>query len=873
MIPIKEILVLHHSHTDIGYTHPQPVVWELHKRFIDQAIDLCEQTADWADPSRLRWTCEVTSTLQYWLRHSPSRQIERFRRLVAAGQMGAGAMFNNLTPLCDAEQLSRMLLPIKEMRDTLGLAMTVAINQDVNGLPWPLTQLLLDAGVEMLLMGINIHSGGFPLTRPLAFRWRGCDGRDLLAFNGEHYDGFEREARLKTPSLQAMADGFKAYFARLDKLNYPHDFVFLTATHPTFTDNAGPNPMLVEMVRKWNAEDRQPLIRFVTPEMLLARLKQLPPAALATHGGDWTDYWNFGSASSAVETRLSREARMRLLSAETLMSRQAGEPPHRVLELMQQAKRHLDIYDEHTWGAWCSICNPDADITLNQWAHKAYNVHQAWSLAEFLEREALQQLSHNPLTGNGVKSVLFYNSAPSPRRACMSVPKSWLDGTWEHCDNSVYRFNQERETWSAEQMAVVGPIELPASGCVALRVSQLPVAVAPEGCVLAPGRLESPYYVMEFDAGSGRITGLLDKQLGRQVIDSTSPWPLFGFVQETVDPSHIGKPYFKGRDAFFPEDWAKLLVNQSCWNPDWQASRKGPVRLIQCQPFSAPQGVGLVLEWEAPGVENLLQTITLCGHRPVIEFQATFHKTDVRTAEGLYFVFPLALSSTWRAHFDTAGLPVEFDSEQLPGVCRDYVTAGQWVAMHDEVMCVTLACPDAPLVQIGDFSFGKEQKQVLRHNRPLLLSWPVNNYWTTNFRASQPGFMKFRYELSTHPSFDAATSTVAGLEAACPVEVHPVLAEQMPPALHLIDVSPAGVIPLHLKRSGDGNDLMVLLANVTEKSLEASVRLPGYVIGSVVLSNALEQAGLPLVVGHDEFKVTIKSRSLVNIRISPLRIK
>jgi alpha-mannosidase len=57
---IKEILFVHHSHTDIGYTHPQPVVLELHRRFIDEALDIAERTADYPDDAKFRWTCEVT---------------------------------------------------------------------------------------------------------------------------------------------------------------------------------------------------------------------------------------------------------------------------------------------------------------------------------------------------------------------------------------------------------------------------------------------------------------------------------------------------------------------------------------------------------------------------------------------------------------------------------------------------------------------------------------------------------------------------------------------------------------------------------------------------------------------------------------------
>ena len=58
---IKEILVLHHSHLDVGYTHSATILWELQREFIDQALRLLDDTADWPTPSQPRWTCEVTA--------------------------------------------------------------------------------------------------------------------------------------------------------------------------------------------------------------------------------------------------------------------------------------------------------------------------------------------------------------------------------------------------------------------------------------------------------------------------------------------------------------------------------------------------------------------------------------------------------------------------------------------------------------------------------------------------------------------------------------------------------------------------------------------------------------------------------------------
>ena len=75
---INEILFVHHSHTDIGYTHPQPVVMELHRRFIDEALDLAEQTTGYPDDARFRWTCEVTGITVDWWTHASNADRDRF---------------------------------------------------------------------------------------------------------------------------------------------------------------------------------------------------------------------------------------------------------------------------------------------------------------------------------------------------------------------------------------------------------------------------------------------------------------------------------------------------------------------------------------------------------------------------------------------------------------------------------------------------------------------------------------------------------------------------------------------------------------------------------------------------------------------------
>lgn len=869
MKPIQEVLVLHHSHTDIGYTHPQPVLWELENRYIDLAIQLCERSESWLEPSRMRWTCEVTAPVMRWLDQAPERQVERFRRLVRAGQIGFGAMYLNVTPLYSAEQLVRSLYPIKLLREEFGAKVSVAINHDVNGLPWPLTQFLLDAGVEAVFMGINIHSGGAPMPRPRGFWWEGSDTRRILAFNAEHYQNFDRRMNTGEGTIEAMAEGMEKYLQQLEEQDYPYDFLYMSATHPRFADNNSPNPRLLELVKQWNDEGREPLIRFATPEMVAERLRAQPSETLARYRGDWTDYWNFGCASSAHETKLYRIASNRLAAADLLQGKLL-DTDSRTADRSRQAYEHLQFYGEHTWGADRSVSHPHFDGVTAQWNHKSEHAYKTWTLSTMLLRDAMDGFNWEAKFGDPVKGILFFNPAPVERKVFAQIPKSWREGTWTHSAMGVHRLDVDREDLHAENSETVGPIELPANGYRIVPIAKLQPAVEVEGLVSGENFIESPFHRLEFDPNTGKVLSLLDKGSHRQLLNPDGPWSFFELVRESVDEEkHTPDPTWRGRESFFDYGWGPLWNDGSGWKPDWPAKRSGPNRLTGHVIIQGPDRLTLVRSWEMEGLREVFQKIDLSAHRNAIGLSTTFYMEVVADPEAYYLVFPTSFDASWRAHFDTAGLPTELDAEQIPGCCRDWVTVDRWAALHDDSHGVHLSCLDAPLVQIGDFNFAKHQAEVPRKENPLLLAWLTNNYWNTNFKASQPGHLEFRYELRTFDRFDPFQAALWGLESTLPVASHPITKGDGETSGSLVHLEGEGVVLLQYRKSQTRDGFILRLLNTRAEKAMSKIVIPTDPLSRAFRTNALEEELAQLTLGNpkNQLEIELEARSIADLKL------
>ena len=103
-----QILVLHHSHTDIGYTDRQEMICRQHADFLRQALDILRRIdAGAAEEQRgFRWQCENFWQIENFLRGASETDRADLIRFARAGRIGLSASYLNLTDLIDETVLN-----------------------------------------------------------------------------------------------------------------------------------------------------------------------------------------------------------------------------------------------------------------------------------------------------------------------------------------------------------------------------------------------------------------------------------------------------------------------------------------------------------------------------------------------------------------------------------------------------------------------------------------------------------------------------------------------------------------------------------------------------------------------------------------------
>lgn len=710
---IRHIDIIHHSHTDVGFTDMPSVTRELQVRFLDAAIEACLLNP------RFRWTCEVTMTIADFWRQAPAARRTQFLQLVQTGQMDVMAMAFNQAPFLNARQWRLMLdwLPASLLKQ---LNPRVAMQNDVNGFPRAGAMLCLDHGIRHLMMGINADMGGPPFRRPSAFHWKMPDGRKMFVWLGDHYGTaysfFESERwqrgqakgatttlrppyagdHLKTDetSLRASHAHLLTRLAKLEADGYDYPRLLISYTNQWRYDNDPPFPPLEPFITAWNRLGLQPSLRLVTATEAVMDMEKAVAGAAPVYEGEWTDWWANGDASGPREVAASRLAKRTI---EAALSPVWGPSNARIDGRVDEMLRDLCLFDEHTWGANVSVSQPDSLDTIGQYTEKSLTAYRPMGHSEWL----LGQRARMHFAGKP-EGVYVVNTAPT-----------------------------EYTGW-----------------------------------VKRPGTGEPPVWVERLPARSaarlGKPPGARRNEL--RVETDGAGWPV------AASWPGMAKPLFTQGIGDFLSVWiAPPARRSSQMRPENLKRTAGSYGLTKrtLTEYTLVYSQAIT----HPSLESGERRLELSQAEPRATLTVRFDRKSRNAAEAFFvlcgFPAPGALPE-----FTNGGVKfIPFD-DQLPGACRDYVVVdgwGRYTTTDGQWLWVTR---DAPLVAVGGPHTWQRIKSKPADTEHL---WTLvfDNFWHTNFVANSNGLMEFRWELAWAPKFDDPAAVAETLVSEPVVVVQP----------------------------------------------------------------------------------------------------
>jgi hypothetical protein len=754
---IKTIHLVPHAHTDIGYTHDPVVVWELHDRFIDQAISLCNDIRDLPETSRFHWTIEVFVALEHWMENRNAKQIDELLELMRAGLIDVGARRFNGTFLSTREDFRWELDRAVAFSEKYGVPITNTMQNDVNGFPVACAEEMTARGMDGLLMGLNTTMGFSPFPRPAVFRWSLPSGKEISVYHGWIYNrlksfiSLDRLAKELPAKLGAVLGGVPA--------DYPFDFLMMTATE---NDNVGPFPKLCEQVRLFNEMNTGVELRIDTMTSFMDRIKERRKE-MKSLAGDWPDPWVFGHGSHPQEVAVARRAQRRLAAVEQIRKLGWANETGGTLTL-DRARAELALACEHTEGSHSSSGEPDSYDTQRQWAQIRVNHWNVDSISMGLLRDHLAAIAgklpnrglENPRSVEEGKpgdnyekignqpSVILVNPFDVPRQS-IGYSQSKFGALFAQPERPEHLYQFDREPTFAG-FAKSGDL---CSG---------PAEIPPHSKILKP--------LLKSDATQHR-----------EILSTSSHVTIENdFLRVTVDPVQlavislttkcdgrnwaktVGQPILEHPLNAFQSNDATTVRDPSdaAWNPKLAFRRTVAGNCVKAERISERDGTAIVLEIadsEFLSLEFRLNPL----YPDSLEITAQLRLSDSRELRALYLTFNLEMNSAVHDfHYDSCGMWRRAGKDQIPGTCKSLYESVSGAAVSAGAAAVHIAAPDSPLWQFGDFSFGNPDR-TLEHGRGFAASWIYNNYWFCNFPACNPGGFAARYRIRPVPRvFDPA---------------------------------------------------------------------------------------------------------------------
>jgi hypothetical protein len=752
--PVKKwtIYLVQHTHTDIGYTKPQTEILMEHLRYIDYAIEYCELTENYPDDSKFRWACEASWAVNEYLKNRPKEKTDKLKKYIANGQIETTAMFFNMAEIVDENSLKTFLKPLSLYKENR-IPVYTAMQNDVNGIAWCLADYLPDLDVKYVWMGEHGHRALIPFAVPTVFKWESPSGKQILTYRADHYMTGNRWG-VEKDNFDAIQPQIFSYLTNLENKGYPFDAVGIQYSGYS-TDNSPPSFNSSKNIEEWNNKYAYPKLRAALPREFMDYIADNYRDKLQTLRVAYPDWWTDGFGSAARETGASRSAHADMVTVEGMLSMAMakGEKlPGHIRDKITHIHENLLFYDEHTFGSSESLRNPTSWNSQVQWAEKGSFVWEGLKSAQLMY-ESSAGLLQDDLRRGEHPTITFFNSMGWSRSTLATVyidfevlPQdrefSIVDATGKSLHVQPLQSRREGRYYA------IYAEDIPAMGYKTYNIvigakndARLPPPV------FADNVLENGYYRIKFNAENGAITSLYDKELDKEMVDRDSPWQLGAFIYEKLEDRAQMERYTT--DRFERSGLSRARLSPGVNGPIYQSVN---------------------IRGNAPGIDpdfGMQAEVRLFNNTKRIEFSFSVKRLPETDPSGLYVAFPFALDNGKLA-FEVQGGVVYPGENQLEGTASDWNTVQNFAAVRNNEAQFVFGSDAVPLMQLGDLLGGPFQYKKI-YEKPHIYSWVMNNYWVTNFRASQEGEFRWNYYLTSTPDVSNTAASRFGWNSRIPM--------------------------------------------------------------------------------------------------------
>jgi hypothetical protein len=875
-----KIYCVSYSHQDLGYGgYPHRLRTDNRHANFDQALQHCSDTDDWHEDSKYRYVVEGSEALTSYLGTCSQAKALELARRVRQGRIQISAQ----QAVLGAEQLSHeclarlFYLGRRHAVDLLEApAGRTAILTDTVGPAWPLAAFCAEAGVPYFFHGHNACGCCRELESEPVSYWQGPGrtGRDRVLLRSVEYaadricglawsDGI---LEVKKPDGTAIANIVTNMIRKYAERHWPYDallsqdaFDFSTATREE-----------AEIVHRWSDKFAYPRLISATLDMFFDDIaKQIDPTRIKTYAKDGNNQWADEDPPFAWALALARRTGETLPTAEKFETIAAALTPggYRWTDIYQ-AYHSLLRYQEEANGAadWAVPGEDGAQYYETELQEYQEMIEDAAFFTRRVMDNALGRLAA-AVTTEADKTLVVFNPLCRTRTDVVHLRDAGLKG------DSILRDDATGTRVQCQSMPD-GSLAFVASDVPSLGyrtfslLSDNTSRTAPTVSPSNGGQLENRFYRIRFDAATGTITSIWDKQLNGELVDQAAREKFNEYLYE-----HFESP------------------NRTI-GPQWHR-----VKSARLSAAEGPVASAMTVAASAAGASRIEQQVILYHDVKRIDFVmaldkspsgrslADYNANNAMGKESVYVALPLAVPGCQIRHELPGGM-AEPIRDQFEGTCTAFYAIRHFTDLSNDQFGVTVAPVESALVEYGyprscalfrpEPGIDKFEQNMTYPAHSRLYLYLMNNMFSTNIRIDQRGPMTFSWSLRSHAGdWKAGRADQFGWDIHNPLIARPVSGRRkgdLPAGSHsFVTVDPPNVVCTTIKpaeNNGAGLILRFVETTGTETAAKVSIALPGQIAAATETNLVEDDRKRPLEVGNGkQVAFAIRPFGVTTIRV------